>query len=166
VYLHPNSPSAGLIQPLLERGLDGAIYGFGVDTGMHVLALITSGLFDRFPKLKLVVGHLGEALPFWLFRLDYMHGATVASKRYPFMKPLQRKVSDYLRENVYVTSSGMAWAPAIEFCQQVLGADRVMYAMDYPYQFVTAEVTAMDSVGTDTARAQFYELNARSVFGI
>src|SRR3569833_275559 len=165
-YLHPNSPSAGLIKPLLERGLDGAIYGFGVDTGLHVLALITSGLFDRFPKLKLVVGHLGEALPFWLFRLDYMHGATVASQRYAFMNPLRRKVSDYLRENVYVTSSCMAWAPAIQFCQQVLGAERVMYAIDYPYQFVAAEVTAMDSVGTDMARAQFYELNARSVFGI
>jgi 2,3-dihydroxybenzoate decarboxylase len=166
VYLHPNSPSAGLIQPLLQRGLDGAIYGFGVDTGMHVLALITSGLFDRFPKLKLVVGHLGEALPFWLFRLDFMHRATVASKRYAFMKPLQRKVSDYMRENVYVTSSGMAWAPAIQFCQQVLGEDRVLYAMDYPYQFEATEVVAMDHVGTDAARAKFYELNARTVFDL
>src|SRR5579859_7248524 len=72
LYLHPNSPSAGLIQPLLQRGLDGAIYGFGVDTGMHLLAIITRGAFDRFPKLRLVVGHLGEALPFWLYRLDYM----------------------------------------------------------------------------------------------
>lgn len=166
VYLHPNSPSAGLIQPLLQRGLDGALYGFGVDTGMHLLALITSGLFDRFPKLRLVVGHLGEALPFWLFRLDYMHRATVASKRYAFMKPLQRKVSDYMRENVYVTSSGMAWAPAIQFCQQVLGEDRVMYAMDYPYQFEAAEVVAMDHAGTEAARAKFYELNALAVFGL
>jgi 5-carboxyvanillate decarboxylase len=166
VYLHPNSPSAGLIQPLLQRGLDGAIYGFGVDTGMHVLALITSGVFDRFPRLKLVVGHLGEALPFWLFRLDYMHRATVASKRYAFMKPLRRQVSDYLRENVYVTSSGMAWAPAIQFCQQVLGSDRVMYAMDYPYQFEAGEVQAMEGVGTAADRSRFYELNARSVFGL
>ena len=166
VYLHPNSPSAGLIQPLLQRGLDGALYGFGVDTGMHLLAIITSGVFDRFPKLKLVVGHLGEALPFWLFRLDYMHRATVASKRYAFMKPLQRQVSDYLRENVYVTSSGMAWAPAIQFCQQVLGVDRVMYAMDYPYQFEASEVLAMDSVGTAADRNSFYALNARKVFGL
>jgi 5-carboxyvanillate decarboxylase len=166
VYLHPNSPSAGLIQPLLQRGLDGALYGFGVDTGMHVLAIITSGVFDRFPKLKLVVGHLGEALPFWLFRLDYMHRATVASRRYSFMKPLQRQVSDYLRENVYVTSSGMAWAPAIQFCQQVLGVDRVMYAMDYPYQFEAREVLEMDSVGTAADRHKFYELNARKVFGL
>jgi len=164
LYLHPNSPSAGLIQPLLQRGLDGAIYGFGVDTGMHLLAIITSGAFDRFPKLKIVVGHLGEALPFWLFRLDYMHRATVNSKRYAVMKPLQRKISEYLKENVYVTSSGMAWAPAIQFCQQVLGADRVMYAMDYPYQFEASEVIEMDAVGTDLDRKKFYELNARAVF--
>jgi 2,3-dihydroxybenzoate decarboxylase len=164
LYLHPNSPSAGLIQPLLQRGLDGAIYGFGVDTGMHLLSIITSGALDRFPKLKIVVGHLGEALPFWLYRLDYMHRATVSSKRYAFMKPLQRKVSEYLRENVYVTSSGMAWAPAIQFCQQVLGVDRVLYAMDYPYQFEASEVVEMDAVGTDLDRHKFYELNARAVF--
>lgn len=164
LYLHPNSPSAGLIQPLLQRGLDGAIYGFGVDTGMHLLSIITSGAFDRFPKLRIVVGHLGEALPFWLFRLDYMHRATVNSKRYAVLKPLQRRISEYLKENVYVTSSGMAWAPAIQFCQQVLGADRVMYAMDYPYQFEAGEVTEMDAVGTDLDRQRFYELNARAVF--
>jgi 5-carboxyvanillate decarboxylase len=164
LYLHPNSPSAGLIQPLLQRGLDGAIYGFGVDTGMHLLSIITSGAFDRFPKLKIVVGHLGEALPFWLSRLDYMHRATVNSKRYAVMKPLQRKISEYMRQNVYVTSSGMAWAPAIQFCQQVLGMDRVMYAMDYPYQFEASEVVEMDAVGTDLDRKKFYELNARAVF--
>jgi len=164
LYLHPNSPSAGWSQPLLQRGLDGAIYGFGVDTGMHLLSIITSGAFDRFPKLKIVVGHLGEALPFWLFRLDYMHRATVNSKRYAVLKPLQRRISDYLKDNVYVTSSGMAWAPAIQFCQQVLGADRVMYAMDYPYQFEAGEVTEMDAVGTDLDRQRFYELNARAVF--
>ncbi len=167
VYLHPNSPSKGLIAPLLERGLDGAIYGFGVDTGMHLLALITSGLFDRFPRLKMVVGHLGEALPFWLFRIDYMHRATVASKRYEVLKPLKRRPSDYMRENIYVTSSGMAWAPAITFCQQVLGVDRVLYAMDYPYQFVAEEVGEMERAPIPPEhRRLFYETNARRVFGL
>jgi 2,3-dihydroxybenzoate decarboxylase len=166
LYLHPNTPSKGLIEPLLARGLDGAIYGFGVETGMHLLAIITSGAFDRFPKLRFVVGHLGEALPFWLFRLDYMHRATVASKRYSFMKPLQKQVSDYMRENVYVTNSGMAWAPAIEFCQRVLGMDRVLYAMDYPYQFVAEEVTEMErNSGLSQADlAKFYQRNAEQVF--
>jgi 2,3-dihydroxybenzoate decarboxylase len=167
IYLHPNSPSKGLIEPLLARGLDGAIYGFGVETGMHLLGIITSGAFDRFPKLKIVVGHLGEALPFWLFRLDYMHRATVSSKRYSCMKPLKKKVSDYMKENVYVTNSGMAWAPAIQFCQQVLGVDRVLYAMDYPYQFVAEEVTEMENAGlSDADRKKFYQLNAQKVFGL
>ena len=167
IYLHPNTPSNGLIAPLLERGLDGAIYGFAVETGMHMLRIIVSGVFDRFPRLRIVLGHLGEALPFWLFRLDYMHRATVASQRYAHMRPLQRRISDYLRENVYVTTSGMAWAPAIRFCQQVLGSDRVLYAMDYPYQFVAEEVTATDQVPlTDLERRQLFQLNAEHVFAL
>jgi 2,3-dihydroxybenzoate decarboxylase len=168
LYLHPNSPSRGLIGPLLERGLDGAIYGFGVDTGMHMLGIITSGAFDRFPKLRFVVGHLGEALPFWMFRLDYMHRATVASKRYAVMKPLKRQVSDYMKENVFVTNSGMAWAPAIQFCQQVLGMDRVLYAMDYPYQFVPEEVTELErnSSLAEADLKKFYQLNAERVFAL
>ena len=167
IYLHPNSPSKGLIEPLLARGLDGAIYGFGVDTGMHMLSIITSGAFDRFPQLKFVVGHLGEALPFWLSRLDYMHHATVSSRRYSFMKPLKKKVSDYMRENVFVTNSGMAWAPAIQFCQQVLGMDRVLYAMDYPYQFAPEEVSEMERSSLSAAdQKRFYQTNAEKVFDL
>ena len=167
IYLHPNTPSRGLIAPLLERGLDGAIYGFGVETGMHLLAIITSGAFDRFPRLKIVVGHLGEALPFWLFRIDYMHRASVLAQRYERMRPLKRKPSDYMRENVYVTTSGMAWEPAILFCQSVLGMDRVLYAMDYPYQFVIDEVTASDNLPlSDSDKKKFFQLNAERVFSL
>jgi len=167
VYLHPNAPSKGLIEPLLARGLDGAIYGFGVDTGMHLLAIITSGVFDRFPQLKIVVGHCGEALPFWLYRLDYMHRATVSSKRYACLKPLKKTISDYMKENVYVTNSGVGWAPAIQFCQQVLGMDRVLYAMDYPYQFAPEEVTVMENAGLAAAdQKKFYQTNAEALFGL
>ncbi len=167
IYLHPNTPSRGLINPMLERGLDGAIYGFGVETGMHLLGIIVRGVFDRFPNLKIVVGHLGEALPFWLYRLDFMHRATVTSQRYDYMKPLKKKVSDYMRENVYVTTSGMPWEPAITFCQKVLGIERVLYAMDYPYQFLVDEVVACDQLpiaAEDMKR--FYQSNAEAVFGL
>jgi 2,3-dihydroxybenzoate decarboxylase len=58
------------------------------------------------------------------------------------------------------------WVPAIQFCQQVLGVDRVLYAMDYPYQFEAGEVGEMDALGTDLDRSKFYELNARRVFGL
>jgi 5-carboxyvanillate decarboxylase len=165
IYLHPNSPSRGLVGPLLEAGLDGAIFGFGVDTGLSLLRIIMAGVFDRFPRLRFVVGHLGEALPFWMSRLDYMHAATVRSRRYQQMKRLDAKVSDYLRRNVWVTTSGMAWAPAIMFVREVLGGDRVLYAMDYPYQYVPEEVTAQDNLPLSSAdKRAFFELNAEHVF--
>jgi 2,3-dihydroxybenzoate decarboxylase len=167
IYLHPNTPSRDMIGPLLEKGLDGAIYGFSVETGMHLLRIIVSGAFDRFPKLKIVVGHLGEALPFWLFRLDHMHRAMVLAKRYPGVGPLNKRVSDYLRENVWMTTSGMAWEPAIMFVRSVIGADRVMYAMDYPYQFVPEEVSVTDKLPvSDAEKKAFYQDNAEAVFGI
>lgn len=165
IYIHPNTPSPGMIRPFLESGLDGAIYGFSVETGLHILRLIVSGLFDRFPKLKIVIGHMGEALPFWLFRLDYMYRATLNSKRYPQWKPNRKLPSDYLRENIYVTTSGMPWAPAILFGQQVLGVERVLYAMDYPYQFVTDEVIATDNLPISAEdKKKLFQLNAERVF--
>jgi len=167
IYLHPNTPSRGLIGPLLEAGLDGAIYGFGVETGMHLLRIIVAGVFDRFPKLQIIVGHAGEALPFWLYRLDYMHAASVKSQRYANMKPLERTISEYMRENVYVTSSGMPSAPAITLCQAVLGVDRVMYAMDYPYQFVPEEVAMSDAFPMSAQdKKAFFQTNAERVFKI
>ena len=144
LYIHPATPPDAMIGPMLEAGLDGAIFGFGVDTGMHLLRLIIAGIFDRYPSLQIMVGHMGEALPFWVYRLDYMHQAGLRSKRYPHMKPLRKTILEYLRSNVLITTSGMAWAPAIRFTQQVVGEDRVMYAMDYPYQFVADEVRTHD----------------------
>jgi 2,3-dihydroxybenzoate decarboxylase len=165
LYIHPNTPSPAMIAPFLPRGLDGAVYGFAVETGLHLLRVIFAGVFDRFPKLRIVVGHLGEGLPFWLFRLDFMHRSMVSSNRYEGAKPLKRRPSEYLKENVWVTTSGMQWAPAILFCQQVLGMDRVMYAMDYPYQFVPDEVKVTDELAiSEEDRALLYQKNAETVF--
>jgi 5-carboxyvanillate decarboxylase len=167
IYLHPNTPPRSMIGPLLEAGLDSAIYGFAVETGMHLLRIITAGVFDQFPELRLVVGHLGEALPFWLYRLDYMHAATVKAGRYESMKPISRKPSEYLRSNVWVTTSGMAWIPAIMFCRDVLGPDRVMYAMDYPYEYTPAEVTTQDNLPVSAAEKKaFFQGIAEQVFGL
>jgi 5-carboxyvanillate decarboxylase len=165
IYLHPQTPPEFMIKPYLDAGLDGAVFGFGAETGLHMLRIIVGGVFDRFPKLQFIIGHAGEALPFWLYRLDYMHGATVRSKRYPFMKELKHPISHYLRNNVYITNSGVAWQPAIEFCQKVIGVDRVMYAMDYPYQYVAEEVSLCDAMTiSDADKKAFYETNARRVF--
>jgi 5-carboxyvanillate decarboxylase len=167
VYLHPQGPSKRLIAPLLERGLDGALFGFGVDTGLHLLRLIVTGLFDRFPKLKLVVGHGGEALPYWLYRLDYMHAASIRSGRYEFMKSLQLPISGYFKRNIYVTFSGLPWEAAIQYCKSTLGADRIMYAMDYPYQYEPQEVAVQDAMTMSAAdKKAFFQTNAERVFGL
>ncbi len=144
LYIHPSTPPDSMIGPMLEAGLDGAIFGFGVETGLHLLRLITTGIFDRYPALQIMVGHMGEALPFWVYRLDYMHQAGIRSKRHARLQPLRKSILGYLQSNVLITTSGMAWAPAIKFAQQVLGEDRVMYAMDYPYQFEPDEVRTHD----------------------
>ena len=165
IYIHPNTPPRDMIGPLLSRGLDGAIYGFAVECGMHLLTVMASGVFDRFPKLQMVFGHLGEGLPFWQFRLDFMHRAQVTTQRYECLKPLKRKISDYMRENVYYTTSGMAWQPAIMFTRSVVGPDRVLYAMDYPYQYVPEEVVAMERMPlSDDEKKAFFQSNAESVF--
>ena len=167
IYLHPNTPPPAMIEPFLARGLDGAIYGFAVETGLHMLRIIVAGVFDRFPKLRMILGHLGEALPYWLFRIDFMHRAMVASNRYTSVKKLERKPSDYLKENVYVTTSGMAWGPPILYAQSVLGVDRVLYAMDYPYQFVSAEVQVTDDLPISGAdKKKLYQENAERVFSL
>ena len=165
IYLHPNTPPNAMIKPFLDRGLDGAVFGFAVETGLHALRIVVSGAFDRFPGLRIVLGHLGEGLPYWLFRIDFMHGASVRSGRYGSQPELKRKVSEYLRENFYYTTSGMAWAPPIRYVQDVVGMDRVMYAMDYPYQFVPAEVDVTDDLQIgDEHLKSFYQVNAERVF--
>src|SRR5215469_10670974 len=152
IYLHPTSPSPAMIAPFLEPGLD-------------MLRIIVSGGLDRFPRLRIVAGHLGEGLPYWLFRIDFMHARMVAAHRYGSVRKLEKKPSDYLRENFYVTTSGMAWAPPILYAQSVLGVDRVMYAMDYPYQFVPEEVKVTDDLPIpDEDKCKLYQSNAGRVF--
>jgi len=166
IYLHPQTPPRNMIEPMLEAGLDGAIFGFGVETGMHALRMITAGVFDRYPKLQVIIGHMGEALPYWMYRLDFMHQAGLRAGRYAFMKPLKKeKVSNYLKENFHITNSGMAWEPAIKFAQQVIGEDRVLYAMDFPYQCPPEEVRALDAMDMPIeTKRKFFQTNAERLF--
>jgi 2,3-dihydroxybenzoate decarboxylase len=168
IYIHPNTPTDRMIGPMLEAGLDGAIFGFGVETGMHALRVITSGVLDRFPKLQIILGHMGEALPYWMYRLDFMHQAGLRAGRYEVMKPLKKeKISNYLKENFHFTNSGVAWEPAIKFAQNVIGEDRVLYAMDYPYQCPVEEVTALDAMDMPLeTKRKFFQTNAEKLFKI
>lgn len=167
LYLHPQTLPADAIRPYQEAGLDGAIWGFGAETGLHLLRLITSGTFDRIPNLRVVVGHLGEGLPYWMHRIDHMHAKQVAAGRYDAIKPLQQRPSEYLKTHIWLTTSGMPWEPAITFARRAVGVDRVMYAMDYPYQFVADEVADMDALPypQDELR-DFFQVIAERVFAL
>ena len=166
IYLHPQTPPPAMIMPYVERGLESAILGFGAESGLHALAIIRSGAFDRFPKLRMILGHGGEALPFWLYRLDYMNRSARPSIRNGAPK-LMRKPSEYLKENFYVTTSGMAWAPVITFLQSVLGKERVLYAMDYPYEYEAYEVTATDDAPiSESDKKQLFQTNAEKAFAL
>jgi len=165
IYIHPQTPPPSMIQPFLKWGIETATMGFHVEVAYHTIAIILSGAFDRFPKLKIVIGHGGEGLPFWLSRMDFMQQAVLGNRR--DLKPVKRKISEYLKENVWITTSGMAWAPAILFCQQVMGADRVLYAMDYPYQYVAQEVRTTDRLPISPRHLKMlYQTNAEKVFGL
>lgn len=139
VYIHPRNPPATL-RPLLqnhkgEKILASGIWGFALETSLHAVRLLVSGVFDRFPKLKIVLGHLGEGIPYWLYRLDYMYErgyrrqGTGAAKRLP---------SEYFKENFFVTLSGIHEHPdcaaTAEFCTGIVGPERVMFASDHPFQ--------------------------------
>jgi 2,3-dihydroxybenzoate decarboxylase len=167
LYIHPQTLPDAMIGGMIEAGLDGAIFGFGVETGMHLLRLITTGIFDRYPDLQIAVGHGGEAIPYWLYRIDYMHKAGVASRRYERLKPLEKGMFACLRENVLATTSGLPFPPAIRLMLEVMGEDRVMYAMDYPYEYVADEVRAHDLLDIpDATKKKLMQTNAERVFGL
>ena len=164
LYIHPRNPATAMLQPYLDRRLEAGILGFAADVALHTVAMITAGVFDRFPNLKLVIGHAGEGIPYMLYRIDYMQRVVREGRG---ALTLKQRPSDYMKENVYITSSGMAWEPAIKFAQSTLGVDRVLYAMDYPYQADPAEVIALDDLDiSDADKKMFFQTNAERVFGL
>lgn len=162
IYIHPREPGPQMLQPYLQRGMERALWGFNVEVSLHTLALITAGVFDRFPNLKIVIGHAGEGIPYMLYRIDYWE-----TRKKPFMPKLKMLPSDYMKRNIYITTSGMPWGPAIQFAQSVLGVDRVMYAMDYPYEFEIDEVTMTDDIPmSDADKKKLFQTNAETVFSL
>jgi predicted TIM-barrel fold metal-dependent hydrolase len=165
LYIHPTAPWNA---PHYEaRGFYGALGGFPHDVWLHTMALIFSGAFDRFPRLRLVIGHMGEAMPLQLYRFDWMQGNADnrALPARPEPLKLQHPVSYYFKNNIWITTSGVAWEPAIKFCMEQLGPERVLYAMDYPYQQSYDEVAAYDRMQLSPEhKKMLMEDNARAVF--
>jgi predicted TIM-barrel fold metal-dependent hydrolase len=127
VYIHPRPP---LEQRAFEghAQLLGATWGFAPETAAHALRIVHSGLLDRLPALTIVLGHLGETLPYFAWRIQHCFEYNPSDKR------LERRLQDYLSENFYVSTSGFFSDQAIINAVLTIGADRILFAVDYPYE--------------------------------
>ena len=162
LYIHPRAPSDGMAAPFRDYRMEGAIWGYGVEAGTHAVRLMLSGVLDRFPRLRIVLGHMGEALPFWLWRLDFMAapGARAALKN-------RLKPSEYLQRNFAITTSGVEDPLVLRFCIDKLGIERIMWAIDYPYQPTAPAVAFLASAPlSDEERSQIGYRNAERIFHI
>lgn len=167
LYIHPATLPDSMMGGMIDAGLDGAVFGFAVETSYHLLRLVTTGIFDRYPGLQIIAGHGCEALPYWLYRTDFMHKAGIRSNRYDRLKPLKHDLFHYMRHNFLGTCSGLPFEPAIKLMIEVMGEDRVMYAMDYPYEYVADEVRAMDNLAiSDAQKKKFFQSNAERWFNL
>jgi 2,3-dihydroxybenzoate decarboxylase/5-carboxyvanillate decarboxylase len=164
IYIHPRQPSAGMAGPFVEYSMSSAMWGFAVETGTHALRLILSGVFDRFPDLQIVLGHMGEGLPYYLTRIDHWYPILFREGRVPRLK---MKPSDYFRRNFHITTSGMETNDVLQFCLNVLGADRIQWAIDYPFQDMAPSVQFLDGAPiADADKAKIYHQNAEKLFHI
>jgi predicted TIM-barrel fold metal-dependent hydrolase len=132
LYLHPTYPSQ-TVQEAYYAGFDPIVslmfatggWGWHMETAIHALRMILAGVFDLYPGLQLILGHWGEMIPFLLPRTDGLLS--------PVSKHLQRRVADYFLQQVHVTPSGLFTIPQFLHTLQIMGADRIMYSVDYPY---------------------------------
>ena len=158
-----------MIGPYSDYGMMGALWGFGADTSLHVVRMIMGGVFDAFPTLKLVLGHLGEALPFWLGRLDnrYQNIVRRGGLQPLGMKALDRLPSDYFRTNFYITTSGMMTDAPLRFCLDMFGEDRILFAIDYPYEQTAEAVPFIRAAPlSQEAMRKITHANAETLFRI
>jgi uncharacterized protein len=146
LYLHPAPPSAAL-RSVLYSGLPAAAagrlatgaWGWHAEAGLHVLRMIAAGVFDRYPRLRLIVGHCGEMIPFMLDRIDAMLPLGSLSLSLS-------RVSEYVLRNVWVTTSGMFTLPPVMCTVQVMGVERVMFSVDYPFGRNSAGRALLDAL--------------------
>jgi len=151
LYLHPTPPPQPVIEasyvgnyaPEVTVGLATAAWGWHIDTANHVLRLILSGAFDQYPRLQLIIGHLGEGLPFMLPRLELALPTEVTK--------LERPIGAYLRENLHYTVSGFNYLPTFLDLLLQVGVDRIMFSADYPYASMVRARTFLDQLPVSPA---------------
>ncbi|MFZ2104702.1 MAG: amidohydrolase family protein [Roseiarcus sp.] len=163
IYLHPTQPPKPVIDacyggfaPMVSEMLAGPGWGWHIETAVHVIRIILGGAFDKYPELQLVIGHMGEGLPFMLSRLDVMPMA---------MTKLERPISAYLRENVHYTFAGFNFTPTFLDLLLQVGVDRIMFSADHPYGSMSEARAFLDRLPVSSAdREKIAHANAERLF--
>jgi 2,3-dihydroxybenzoate decarboxylase len=159
-YLHPRAPLASRQQVYEGHPwLVASPWGFAVETSIHALRLMGSGLFDEYPRLNVILGHLGEGLPFNIWRVDHR-----ISKAPP--RPRAKlSMARYLRENFYITTSGNFRTPAMTDVMLEVGVDRVLYSVDYPFEDMAEAADWFDHAAiSEPDRLKIARGNAQKLF--
>jgi len=165
IYLHPTLPPKPVIEasycgfsPIVTELLAGPGWGWHIETAVHVIRLVLGGVFDQYANLQIVIGHMGETLPFMLQRLDVIPMA--------FTK-LNRPISNYLRENVHFTFSGFNFTPTFLDLMLQVGVDRIMFSADHPYQPMAQARAFLDQLPVSSAdKARIAHRNAEVLLRI
>ena len=161
-YLHPRSASPR--QPAYEGHpwLTGSVWGFTAEGAIHALRLMGSGLFDDYPKLKIILGHLGEGLPCSMWRIDNRVSRTLGAK-----PKAKLPIGHYLKENFYITTSGNFCTQTLTEVMMEVGSDRILYSVDYPFEDTAIAAEWFDHAAISEAdRLKIGHRNAALLFGI
>lgn len=158
LYLHPDD---SFVKPYVLEGCDELLkptWEWTFETASHALRLVFAGVFDRYPRARLILGHMGETLPYVLWRLDSRAALTTGNR------PLAAPPSHYLRRNVYVTTSGQCADVPLIAALSALGEDRVLFSIDYPYEDSLTAARFIESAAiSETARAKVCRGNAQAL---
>jgi gamma-resorcylate decarboxylase len=163
-YLHPRNPIAAWAQ--IYEGhpwLMGPTWAFGQETAVHALRLMASGLFDRHPKLQIILGHMGEGLPYSMWRIDNRNAWVKLPKTYPAKKTF----GEYFQNNFYITTSGNFRTQTLIDAMLEIGADRILFSTDWPFENVDHAATWFDSASISEAdRLKIGRTNAARLFNL
>ncbi len=161
-YLHPRNPPPGSARIYEGHGwLLGPTWAFGVEAATHALRLMGSGLFDRCPGLNIILGHLGEGLPYSIWRVDNRNNWAKA----PHLCPARKPMGDYFRANFHLTTAGNFRSQTLIDAMLEIGADRIMFSTDYPFEAVADAATWFDAAPiSDNDRRKIGRENANRLF--
>jgi 2,3-dihydroxybenzoate decarboxylase len=166
-YLHPRNPTGSIHEKLWadRKWLIGPPLSFAQGVSLHLLGMVTNGLFDRFPKLKIVIGHLGEHIPFDLWRIN--HWFEDVKKPLGLKETCKKTIREYFAENIWITTSGHFSTPTLKYCIEEIGASRILFSIDYPFESFEDACSWYDAV--DLPKETQEEIgrgNARQLFKI